>query len=46
MIPDQFLGPYDIVLPRPKSFEVGSLILMLALKLSTLKLSGRGKTMS
>ena len=24
----QFLGPQDIVLPRPESFEVGSLILM------------------
>ena len=28
----QFLGPYDIVIPRPESFEVGHFISILALK--------------
>ena len=41
----QFMGPSDIVIPRPESFEVGSLILILALKWPTLKLSGRDKNM-
>ena len=35
-----FLGPYDVVLPRPKSFEEGLFILILASKWSTL--SSRG----
>ena len=26
MTPYQFLGPYDIVLPRPESFEVGHFV--------------------
>ena len=34
--PHQFLGPYDIVLPRPESFEV---------KWPTLKLLWHGKMM-
>ena len=42
----QFLGPYDIVLTRPESFEVGHFISILALKCPTSKLSGRDKTMS
>ena len=44
--PYQFLGPYDIILPRPESFEVGHFISISALKYPTSKLSGRGKTMS
>ena len=44
--PYQFLGPYDIVLPRPESFEVGHFISILALKCPTSKLSCRGKMMS
>ena len=43
--PYQFLGPYNIVLPRPESFEVGHFISILALKWPTLKLLGRCKTM-
>ena len=46
MTPYQFLGPYDIVLPRHESFEVGHFISILALKCPTSKLSGRDKTMS
>ena len=44
--PHHFLDPKDIVLPRPKSFEVGHFILILASKWSTSKLSGHGKTTS
>ena len=44
--PYQFLGPYNIVLPRHESFEVGHFILILALKWPILKLSCRGKMMS
>ena len=44
--PYQFLGPYDIVLPQPESFEVGHFISILALKCPTSKLSCRGKMMS
>ena len=44
--PYQFLGPYNIVLPRPESFEVGYFISILALKWPTKRLSGCGKTMS
>ena len=41
----QFLGPYDIVLQRPKSFKVGHFKANIEIKCPTLKLSGRGKTM-
>ena len=44
--PYEFWGPYDIVLQRPESFEVGHFISILALKCPTSKLSGRDKTMS
>ena len=43
--PYQFLGPYDIILPRPESFEVGHFISILALKCPTSKLLGRDKPM-
>ena len=42
----QFLGPYNIVLSRPKSFEVGHFKANIEKKWTTLKLSGRDKTMS
>ena len=44
--PYQFLGPYNIVLPRPESIELGHFRANIAIKFPTLKLSGRGKTMS
>ena len=31
----QFLGPYNIILPRHESFQIGQFILILALKLCT-----------
>ena len=42
----QFLGPYDIVLTRHESFEVGHFKANIEIKWKTLKLSGRDKTMS
>ena len=44
--PYQFLGPYDIILPRHESFEVGHFRANIEIKCPTSKLSGRGKTMS
>ena len=44
--PYQFLGPYDIVLPRPESFEVGHFRANIEIKCPTSKLSGHGKSMS
>ena len=46
MTPYQFSGPYDIVLARPESFKVGHFKANIKIKLTTLKLSGRVKTMS
>ena len=43
--PYQFSGPYDIVLARPESFNVGHFKANIEIKWPTLKLSGRGKTM-
>ena len=43
--PYQFLGPYDIVLQQPKSFEVGHFKANIEIKCRTSKLSGRGKMM-
>ena len=40
--PYQFLGPYGIVLPRCKSFEVGHFKANIEIKWPTLKLLGRG----
>ena len=42
----QFLGPYNIILPRHESFQIGQFILILALKWCTSKLSCRGKTIT
>ena len=42
----QFLVPYDIVLSRPESFEVGHFKANIGIKWKTLKLSGRDKMMS
>ena len=44
--PYQFLGPYDIVLPRPESFKVGHFKANTDIQLHTSKFSGCGKTMS
>ena len=44
--PYQFLGPYNIVLARPESFKVGHFKANIEIKWTTLKLSGRDKTMS
>ena len=41
----QFLGPYDIILSQPESFEVGHFKANIEIKWKTLKLSGRDKTM-
>ena len=42
----QFLGPYNIILPRHESFQIGQFILILALEWCTSKLSCRGKTIT
>ena len=42
----QFLGPYNIILPRHESFQIGQFILILALKWCTWKLSCHGKTIT
>ena len=43
--PYQFLGPYDIVLPRHESFEVGHFKANIEIKWPSSKLLWRGKTM-
>ena len=42
----QFLGPYNIILPRHESFQIGQFILTLALTRCASTLSCRGKTIT